>query len=107
MAAPDWENLVRLLIAVVATGTAVLVFRTWLRSRGCGAAPLVLYLATVVAANALWRWAILGLGLASEETEQWRRDVEPLVRSIGNALLILLYVGIALIAIFHARRRDA
>ena len=104
MDAPAYELLIRLALAVLATiaGTALAI--GWRRARSYPASPLLAYLAGVVIVNAAWRWYILWLGLQHDVDGSWAIDSEPVIRSIGSALLGLLYLALALIAVFHARR---
>lgn len=104
MDAPLVELLIRAAVAVVATGATVALGWSWRHARAYPASSLIAYLATVVGLNAAWRWYILWVGLQSDSDGGWATQVEPYIRSMGNALLILLYVGLILIAFFHARR---
>jgi hypothetical protein len=105
MDAPFWEELIRFLLAVLTTATAIALVIDWRRSRDLSISPLMAYLAATVGAYAAWRWFIVVLGLTTDAGDAWARDVEPYVRSIGNVLLLLVFLAALLMSIFHAKGR--
>ena len=105
MDAPTWELLVRALYAVVATLAFASLALGWRYLRSYSAAALTRYLTVVIGVNAAWRWYVLWLGLQHDADGQWSVNVEPMVRTLGNALLILLFVAVGLLAYFHTHRR--
>ena len=105
MDAPVIELLVRALYAVIATVVLAVLINGWRHLAGYPAAALTRYLTVVVGLNAAWRWYVLWLGLQSDSDGQWSVNVEPMVRTLGNALLILLFIAVGLLAYFHTHRR--
>lgn len=93
------EVLIRLLTAVgVTVVTAISAYGTWLLGRHPGHS-LYLFLTGAVALSAAWRWYILWLGI--------RPDVaynEPLVRTVGAALFLLVMLAIGMLMLHHSLR---
>jgi len=104
MDAPLAELLVRLLYAIIASAVFGVLLYGWRYLGTYPAAALTRYLTIIVGMNALWRWYVLWIGMQKDSDGQWSVDVEPMVRTLGNALLILLYIAIGLLAFFHIRR---
>ena len=101
MDAPLVELLVRIAVAVCATVVLVIVLAA-VRGRWSPTRPLLRVMAGVVAAQAVWRWYILWVGLQHDDGS-YARDVEPYVRATGSALLFLLLFAVGLISWFHLR----
>ena len=105
MDAPIWEELIRVLLALVMSAAGIALFIDWRRSRALSISPLLAYKAGTVIAYAVWRWAIVWIGLQLDAGTDYSRDIEPYIRSIGNVLLLLVGLGMLLVAFFHARGR--
>lgn len=108
MDAPLAELLIRLLLALVVTGVFTIFALSWPYIGSMPVSTLYRFMTVVLGMNAAWRWYVLWIGLQHDETGQWAREAEPYIRTIGNALLILLYISIGLVAYFHVRhvRKD-
>jgi hypothetical protein len=104
MDAPPAELLVRLILAVVVSVVFALLLASLPHIRKVPVAPLYRFITVVVGMNAAWRWYILWIGVQSDTDGQWAITMEPIIRTIGNGLLVLLYLSIGLIAVFHIRR---
>lgn len=93
------EETIRVILAVLISASfgALLYMARWVGRRP--SRWVLYYLAATMGAYAVWRWFIVWLGIIPGETG----FDEPTVRSIGNGLLILIFVAVFLMAAHHAR----
>jgi hypothetical protein len=105
MDAPIWELIIRGITFVVAAGTAAVLIRLWAvhHTRRHPVRFLTAYMVGVVVALAINRLYVLWVGTQHDVDGSYALHVEPVVRTIGASLLILLTLGVGMVALFHVR----
>jgi hypothetical protein len=104
MDAPFWELVSRALVAVIASVTCGFLVYELRVLPVAPVRPLLLFLTAIVGSIAAWRVYVLWVGFQSDFDGSYMRDVEPLVRVVGQVQLSLLLVAVGLLAFFHTRR---
>lgn len=105
MDAPWYELLVRLFVALAATGTSFVVWRVVTAAEDAetrtAALPLLRFLGAILGLTTAWRWFLLWLGFQTDLGHfGW---LVPWVQPFNASLLFLLYLAIGLLAWYHHR----
>lgn len=108
MDAPFWEEVIRIITALVACFAFASVFTLWRvqTEQGSPIRHLTAFMSAVLGAMLLNRLYIVWVGLQNDVDGSYARDIEPIVRALGASLLSLILLGAGLVAIFYIKHRD-
>jgi uncharacterized membrane-anchored protein len=107
MDAPFWEIIVRIATALVAMFAFSSMYIWWSHHRRLGNPMqwVTLYMTVVLGVLVLNRVYVLWIGLQHDADGTYGTTVEPVLRAMGAALLLLMMLGIGFMSIVAVRGR--